>query len=343
MAGVRASKISRLARRGDTARLAQIAHSPDFVTTKDGRTLDVNTGAREQAIAALGELNDSTAVQELVKALGDPDGRIRLAATRALRRSPRPGAAQALIRPLAVWPELADEAVSLEAVEALAELQDPTMAERFTVTLVQEGRRGFDPPAEAALKRFLTGYPNAMLAANLAEVLVGFLGSRSEEIRSRAAHVLIWLGADSVPALIDALAHDDTRLVAASVLGAVGHARAVEPLIDVLRRKEPSERLVAAWALGEISDPTAVQALLLTTRDEHHAVRAEAARALDKLGTVAVIAALVGTASSGEPAPESLPSPLLAVPEATTSAFPTQGPDGPDTHTSPAGGEAGQS
>lgn len=52
------------------------------------------------------------------------------------------------------------------------------------------------------------------------------------------------------------------RQVAADILGEMGDAQAVEPLISVLKTHEPSLRMDAAEALGKLKDPAAVDPLI---------------------------------------------------------------------------------
>lgn len=89
-----------------------------------------------------------------------------------------------------------------------------------------------------------------------------------------------------VDGLIEALNYPDDhniRLAAASALGSVGDARAVDPLIAALDEQQGMNEM-AALALGEIGDPRAVEPLNSTLGDENWEVRSSAAKALGKIG-----------------------------------------------------------
>jgi HEAT repeat protein len=89
-----------------------------------------------------------------------------------------------------------------------------------------------------------------------------------------------------VDGLIEALNYQDDhniRLAAASALGTVADARAVEPLISALDDQQGVNEM-AALALGEIGDPRAVEPLTKTLGNENWEVRSSAAKALGKIG-----------------------------------------------------------
>lgn len=89
-----------------------------------------------------------------------------------------------------------------------------------------------------------------------------------------------------VDGLIEALNYQDDhniRLAAASALGNVGNARAVDPLISALDDEQGVNEM-AALALGEIGDPRAVEPLTAKLNDENWELRSSAAKALGKIG-----------------------------------------------------------
>lgn len=54
----------------------------------------------------------------------------------------------------------------------------------------------------------------------------------------------------------------DVRLACVTALGEIGHAKALEPLVEVVFGQDEEEiRAWAAWSLGEIGDPRAVEPL----------------------------------------------------------------------------------
>ena len=79
---------------------------------------------------------------------------------------------------------------------------------------------------------------------------------------------------------------EKVRYNAARVLGEMGDANAVEPLIDVLKNdRNGSVRLYAARALGELGEVSATIPLIESLREDRNVdVRVRAARALGRLG-----------------------------------------------------------
>lgn len=92
---------------------------------------------------------------------------------------------------------------------------------------------------------------------------------------------------NEVESLIQALKDGDweARRDAVRTLGELGDARAVEPLIQVVRRGNILDpRELAAAALGEIGDTSAVEPLIEVLKDFQSRARRAAADALDQLG-----------------------------------------------------------
>ena len=74
------------------------------------------------------------------------------------------------------------------------------------------------------------------------------------------------------------------REAAAKALGAIGDARAVEPLIAALKDENKYVSQAAAKALGKIKDPRPVEPLIAALKDQYSWARAAAAEALGRLG-----------------------------------------------------------
>ena len=100
----------------------------------------------------------------------------------------------------------------------------------------------------------------------------------------------------AVVALIEAVSDENpgVRLSAVGTLGKLMDPRAVQALIEALRRDpDPKVRAMAAWALGQIEDPAAVSALTTALReDDDLGVRVQAAEALGDIEDVSAIDAL---------------------------------------------------
>jgi len=83
------------------------------------------------------------------------------------------------------------------------------------------------------------------------------------------------------------------RRAAATALGELGDARAVQPLIEALKDGDNSIATIAAKALGEIGSGEAVEPLIFALKDKRHTVRAQAATALGHLRDVRAVEPLI--------------------------------------------------
>jgi HEAT repeat protein len=116
-------------------------------------------------------------------------------------------------------------------------------------------------------------------------------------VRENAAWALGAIGdARAVEALIDVLEDGDEdesmQGAAARALGHIGDPRAVEALKDALKDEDALVRWNAAEALGEISDVRSVEALMSVLKDVDWRVRENAARALGWIGDARAFEAL---------------------------------------------------
>jgi|GEM_PF-1536285 len=78
---------------------------------------------------------------------------------------------------------------------------------------------------------------------------------------------LIDLGAPAVPQLLERYAKDPQELGLAHILGQIGDPRAVQPLLDQLRKSpHPESETAIIAALGEIGDPRGIDDLVAIAR-----------------------------------------------------------------------------
>lgn len=106
-------------------------------------------------------------------------------------------------------------------------------------------------------------------------------------VRARVAEALAGVrGLDSVPPLLQALAHErkELRKAAAEALGRLGDDRAVEKLIEATKDSEPSVRVKAVESLGKIGDPRATDRLLEFLSGMNAGLKILAAEALGRVG-----------------------------------------------------------
>jgi HEAT repeat protein len=179
------------------------------------RLEDRDADVRLVAAWALGEIKDYMAIQPLIELLGDDDPLVREMAVLSLGEIEHPSAVSALT----------------EALDRHSELREPVI---WALGEIGEGEA---PTAREAIFSDSGRYPYEN-----DEVWTGHLGS----FRARPM-------ADDASSLITALSDDDpqTRLSAAERLGRLGDERAVDPLLDALRDRDPAVRAMAVWSLDE--------------------------------------------------------------------------------------------
>jgi len=88
------------------------------------------------------------------------------------------------------------------------------------------------------------------------------------------------------------------RRAAAEALGEIGDARAIEPLIAILKDGNSDIHKAGAEALGKIGDARAVKPLIAALKSNNGEVRQAAAEALGKIGDACAIDSLVDALSS---------------------------------------------
>jgi HEAT repeat protein len=123
--------------------------------------------------------------------------------------------------------------------------------------LVQQARSE-DPQARQQAAAQLAGVSEVWAIDELARLLA----DRSERVRDAAADSLRQFGIGAYPQLLDALNHPDpgAGVKAAELLGALGRAEAVEPLLIALKFAARPVQLAARRALEQLG-PLAVAAL----------------------------------------------------------------------------------
>jgi HEAT repeat protein len=309
--GVDKPNVGALARDGDVDGLIAAAHYKEVVRRVDGRVSDAGAPVREEAIAALCEHAGDRAGEILLRALGDPADRVRCAAVVGLyeRRDVRAlAAAAATLRPQ-------DGEAHTAACSALLELHAPGATEAFVSALLErDGDRPVDESEAVFVEALLEAEGPAALQS-LTGLLMGALAGPREAVADRAEDLAELLAPATVEPLVSELATGSAPLRAASALGRIRDARALEPLVAALGHPDPAVRRECCVALGELRDPIASEPLLRATRDPEHTVRAGAGAALDRIGTAAVA---VSVASLLRPLLDAAPAATRAALEAET-------------------------
>ena len=313
--GGRPPRVDKLARKGDVERLVQALGYEDPISDRDGRVVDLGAGVREAAIEALTQLDGPVAHDGLVRALDDPEERVRVAAIRALGARAEAASAEPLaaIATGRSRPEHVD--AREEATEALVTLRHPGIPARVAAEFLVRPEELDDSDA-AVFQRIAEGAGPPKVHATIDELAIHL---REASAPARARTLLVWLAPDSVDTLIELLGDERARHDAVLALGEAHDSRAVEPLCSILRGKhEPAVRSAAAWALGEIRDPAAVETLLVATGDSDYDVRTAAGASFDSLGNAAIamaMSALVRPALENGSGPAPARKPLAPSPE----------------------------
>ena len=232
------------------------------------------------------------------KALADPSDRVRCVAIRALYDW---GEGVPIAEAMAWLP--AQGASRSLALSALTKLADPDTAAVLATSLLHgTAQPGLWEEEANTVSALCTGGGRHSALAQVLDLLVEGLDYKDEEVAGRAEDFLLWLGTDAERAVKAAVRHSSTPHRAVRLLGQIGGAAAINPLIEALDHADVRTRGEACVALGELRDPISVDALLQATHDTEHDVRVKAAAAINRIGTVALVAAL------------SKPNPVAAVP-----------------------------
>lgn len=214
-----------------------------------------NTYYRSGAIMALGRLGGADALSHLTQALQDQNLRVRRSAAIALGRIGDERAVMPLTGVLRDW---------------YSDYYGAYVAESAALAL---GRIG-DEKAVPHLIRAIQGYSNRV--AEAATIALGQIGAQ-----------------EAVPHLIYALQGQSfnfgLRGSAALALGQIGDTAHVPLLIQALHDQKPTVRSSVATALGQIGDASAVPSLIQALHDKDFHVQEAAAKALGQIGDAAAV------------------------------------------------------
>lgn len=281
----RRPNIRKLARKHDAGRLVRALGYHDYMTDRLGRMYDLGAGVRRDAALALASVAGTDGVDvgaALIRSLSDSSGEVRRAAARSLGSRREIRAAPALAEAALARHEPRYAPAGTAAADALLDLSGPDSV-RALVTVVVQRDADLTLAREILTKMVASGGSEAARCACVTAALA--LSEGDGEVSERAAEVLVWLGRDSVEALLGLLGSTNgARLASIRALGRLGDLRSSDALVALLCDDDTDVRRTAAIALGDIADARVTQPLLAATADSDHGVRRAALEAVQKLG-----------------------------------------------------------
>lgn len=274
---VRAQAAKALGRMGGSR-----AIEPLIASLKDPYEYTGGTAAEE-----LGKLGATQAVEPLIAALKGGKKYVRCKAALALGQLRDPRGVQPLIHAL----KDEDKEVRRDAALALGEIRDPSATEPLFTALMGAIKElddlVIDPAGEAMAK----------IGGPAVDILIGALKDENYHVRYRATRSLGEIGKPALAPLIASLHDEDhkARIGAVEALAKIGDARALEPLISMLKNDpDPYVRMGSIVTISTISKDLALEPLIATLKnDQDGEVREKAAGLLGSIGGQQTVAPLI--------------------------------------------------
>jgi HEAT repeat protein len=266
----------------------------DVVAEQIAALKDDDWAIREEAAILLGGQKDARAVLPLVSLLRDRDRSVREAAVTALASIGAPSVVA--VGACLTDPELAVQEAASAVLAAIADgrVLAPLLRALASSDWIVRMH------AAKALGRIQD--PGSVPS------LIPLLQDKVKAVREEAGRALASIGEGAVPALLDALAHEDwlVRLHAVESLGKTRSPNAVEPLLATLFNDGDSAvREDAVRALGEIGDARAVDFLFTAMKEP--GLRTLAVEALGRIGDRRSVPVLMEVVAGTNPPATSRP------------------------------------
>jgi HEAT repeat protein len=274
-----------------------LAGAPDTLITGLG---DANAKVRRSAAEALGALGSRAAVNPLIKIILDDHMSVMLAAITALGEIGDNSAIEVLVEILHSDAHGYNEKQG--AIKALSGFSNPTAIDALINVVQAEWGGDLAWPAAASIAHI--GGPAA------AEALVGAFRSTTKRIRDVAEFTIVRFGdADSLAALLELSRTDPgaSYLVAEKFGSKLRGCPAVDAFIRDLQARSEWDRRSAAKVLGVIGDARAVAPLVKALDDPDDGVRAFAAEALGTIRSDETVEALLGLIAVAGPRDHLMP------------------------------------
>ena len=268
-------------------------HQPAAVETLATHLEIANTTSLFSVFPALGASQDHQAIVPL-RQYAQRHGNSVWTSTALVQLGDR----QTIDRLVNILLSKADPVQCHEALAALAETSDPRVTQVAAGYLIDT-----DPVTRALAGRVLVHASDRRGAAPLIALLV------QEQGDVLAQDIALWtltrlegpraLGGIADPALCAAMIRRlregavPQRVDAVQLLGVIGTADAVDPLVLALHDPHSRVRTMAAEALGKLDDPRAQTALIAALRDDASRVREQAASSLGCLHDATAVAPLI--------------------------------------------------
>jgi HEAT repeat protein len=269
---------------------------PDVPERVERQLASPDPASRRSAARELASLGPSRGEPLILKALGDADSEVRLAAAQSAIRLHVPSATEAALQ----WLGEREARLRIAACEVAQAIPEPRAVQPLARALGDA-----DPLVRAACADALgsQGSPDAVAP------LAGKLDDPAPAVRVQVARALARLGdpravvplvgkvQDSVP---------DVRQAVVRALGDLGDPRATQALLLALRDTVPEVKIEALAALGRLRAPEAASAIAPLALERNPGVRQAALVALGRIATPEAVHALVRALGTQEDALGSL-------------------------------------
>lgn len=233
-----------------------------------------------RAIATLGYIQNTKSMQHLIQLLQDRDPDIRKAAVTALANYQKPTVVSSLI--------------------AMFDDEERQVANQSMVVLTEFGDMAVDSLIKALHDRETSTVWRAMVilgelgAERAVEHIIPLLNHTNSFTSWRAREILGQFKTDKVfQEMVQGLNDPEMTEKAAAVLGHLGDARSVQPLLQTYKEETALRAKTAIIrALGRLGDPRATELLLDILNSDQIVLQSEAARALGSIGDSRALSAL---------------------------------------------------
>ena len=251
---------------------------------------DENENVRFHAIEALGRIGASDAVDALSRVASSGDFFLAFAAVDALSRTD-----DSRVAPL-IESLLDDEALRPAAIATLATIGDEDSVTALCRTLdVTDDVRPVATALVAIHRRYEDSLRAGHVVVSIVREAISDDARQKLEAavrqsgeRQGAAQVLSWLGRRSLDAMIALVGEADVDAIVAEGIAEVGD-EAVEHLLPLLLHDQPAVRRSAVTLLGQLGHPRAIEPLIGALDDVDDTVVAAAAASAATFGDAAAL------------------------------------------------------